>query len=161
VGLGIFQQLYQHEAQPYQISSCANVKVVSLWTAVQCMVPNVKTLRLLGCDDLFGRYRVHLHVRWPWYVMAPFTVFHFYENIYTECVSLCGWLQGTFQFFGRWIGKTACLVFGWIWRYQCFRRTRCLHLQLLPSVYGMLTFVICHHFDCKSCFIREILVCKN
>jgi len=37
-----------------------------------------------------------------------------------------------------WLGKLLVLYLGEYGRYQCFRRTCCLHLQLLPSVYGML-----------------------
>lgn len=46
-------------------------------------------------------------------------------------------------------------------RYQCFGRSCCLRLHLLPSVYGMLTFDGCLHFGCKSCFMCEMLVRKN
>ena len=53
------------------------------------------------------------------------------------------------------------LYLGEYGRYQCFRRTCCLHLQLLPSVYDMLTFDSCLHFGCKSYFVCEMLVHKN
>jgi hypothetical protein len=67
----------------------------------------------------------------------------------------------TSSFLEHELGKLRFLYLGKYDRYQCFRRTCCLHLQLLPSVYGMLTFAICLHFDCKSCFICEVLVYKN
>lgn len=67
----------------------------------------------------------------------------------------------TYSFLEDELGKLLVLYLGRYGRYQCFRRTCCLHLQLLPSVYAMLTFTICLHFDCKSCFICEILVYKN
>jgi hypothetical protein len=59
------------------------------------------------------------------------------------------------------LGKLLVFYLGEYDRYQCFRRTCCLPLQLLPTFYGILTFAICLRFDRKSCFIGEILVYKN